>query len=169
MKILGSDDFDQDTMRHYNHVVDSLNQSTDAGKSKSRLRVGRVGDKEFIEPEKSRKKIIRKKPQLLLDLCNYKQWSKISWTLCILLFVGCCRLVLMNQGVLNYFEKKQILSERLALIEQLKDENNLLMKEIKRANEDVKYQKNLAREQLGVISSEEYLLLFAPKKSIPSN
>lgn len=87
----------------------------------------------------------------------------------MILVIGLFRLVFMNQGIINYFEKNESLAERLNLIEQLKTENIQLAKEIKRGNEDVRYQKNLAREQLGVISSEEYLILFAPKKLTPSN
>ena len=169
MNSIGKEGFDQDTLKHYNHVVDALDQAQDAGKSRSRLRVGRVDDKDFVEPEKVKKKQIKKKQSFEFSLKNFKNVSKVTLFLSGLLLVGFVRLFFMNQGIFNYFEKKSSLDERLALIEQIKVENVALMKEIKRANEDVRYQKNLAREQLGVISSEEYLILFAPKKSTPSN
>lgn len=169
MNILGTNKFDQDSIRHYNHVVDSLNQPLDAGKTRTRIRVGRVDDKVFVEPDKKRKKLLKRSPQFSLDFFKLKKWSKITWFLSLILVIGLFRLVFMNQGIINYFEKNESLAERLNLIEQLKTENIQLAKEIKRGNEDVRYQKNLAREQLGVISSEEYLILFAPKKLTPSN
>lgn len=169
MNILSNDEFDQDTLRHFNHVVDSLHQPLDAGKTKSRVRVGRVDDKVFVEPEKSKKKLFKKKHQFNFNFLPLKQWSKMTIFLSVVIFAGCCRLIFMNQGIINYFQKKEIINERLTLIDQLKAENIQLLKEIKRANEDVRYQKNLAREQLGVISAEEYLILFAPKKLAPSN
>ncbi len=167
MSILSGDKFDRDTMRHYNHVVDSLNQPTDAGKAKTRVRVGRVDDKLFVEPDKQKKKYSKKTPYF--HITHFKKWSKVTYFLSLVLLIGFFRLIFMNQGIVNYFHKNEILAERLTLIEQLKVENIQLAKEIKRANEDVRYQKNLAREQLGVISSEEYLILFAPKKLTPSN
>jgi cell division protein FtsB len=169
MNIIGKDGFDQDALKHYNHVVDVLDQNQDSGKSRSRIRVGRVDDKEFIEPEKSKKKSSKKKSELTFSWKSFKSFSKLTWFLTIILFLGIVRLFLMDQGVVNYLQKKGSLNERLALIDQIKQENISLMKEIKRANEDIRYQKNLAREQLGVISAEEYLILFAPKKLTPSN
>lgn len=169
MNIIGNDSFDQETYKHYNHVVEALDQSQDSGKPRSRIRVGRVDDKEFVEPEKPKKKSSKKKPQFSFSLGNLKNVSKTTWILSFILFIGCVRLFFMNQGILNYIDKKASLDGRLNLIEQIKLENIQLLKEIKRANEDVRYQKSLAREQLGVISSEEYLILFSPKKLTPSN
>ena len=169
MNIIEKDNFDQETFKHYNHVVDTLNQSQDSGKTRSRIRVGRVDDKEFVEPEKLKKRLSKKKLPFTFSMNNFRNISKVTWCLSLILLIGCIRLFFMNQGVFNYLDKKASLDERLNLIEQIKLENIQLLKEIKRANEDVRYQKNLAREQLGVISSEEYLILFSPKKLTPSN
>jgi len=140
-------------------------------KGATRSRVARVGDRVFVEPENKIKKKLRvlkhsKNSNFSID---YKQWDWITWALVGLLIFGIIRLVVMDHGILQLQTKSAILGDRSLLIDQLMNENKLLIKEIDRANQDVRYQKNLAREQLGVIGPEEYLILFAPKKSDPSN
>src|SRR5690606_20165664 len=123
MNILGGDKFDQDTMRHYNHVVEPLAQALDSGKARTRVRVGRVDDKHFVEPDKTRKKTVKKSAQISINFFSVKKWSKTTWLFSLILLVGVFRLIFMNQGIVNYFHKKEILNERLNLIEQLKAEN----------------------------------------------
>lgn len=143
MNSIGKEGLDQGTLKHYNHVVDALNQTQDSGKSRSRIRVGRIDDKEFIEPEKSKKKQSKKKQTLDLSFNSLKNISKLTWFLSLVLFIGLVRLFFMNQGILNYIEKKSSLDERLVLIQQIRAENST-MREIKRANEDVRLSKKFS-------------------------
>lgn len=159
-------------LKHYNKIVDSFDQDfkntvIQNSSQKSRVRVGRVDDKVFVEPEKTRRKVVKKKFLSILKE-NIIASSLSSKILSLMLLLGVVRLIVMDHGIVNYFEKESILHDRYRTIEQLKMENLEIAKEINRAKNDVKYQKNLAREQLGVISSEEYLILFAPKEKTPS-
>lgn len=163
-------DSSENYLKHYNKLVDSFDQDSKTSNifqnssQKSRVRVARVDDNLFIEPEKVKRKHQKKKfiPNMFSQISSCTLSTKIF---SIILFIGVVRLIIMDHGIINYYEKKGILEERYQTIQQLKEENQDIIKEINRAKVDTKYLRNLAREQLGVISSEEYLILFAPKNT----
>lgn len=81
-----------------------------------------------------------------------------GWLFCgVLLF----RLVFADRGVVDYYQKQEMINNKVYRMESLKAENSDLEKEITRINDDSSYQKKLVRKHLGVIASDEYLVLFA--------
>lgn len=83
---------------------------------------------------------------------------KLGWLVCALLL---CRLAFMDRGVIDYYSMKDSIVDKQYDLEMLKKENIALEAEIKRIKYDKSYQKFLAREHLGVIAADEYLVLFA--------
>lgn len=71
------------------------------------------------------------------------------------------RLVFSTNGVIDYYSMEQTLGEVRERIENLKSENVSMASEIKKIKTNSSYQKKLAREHLGVIAKDEYLVLFA--------
>lgn len=67
----------------------------------------------------------------------------------------------MDRGVLDYYTMGQTIKTKHYNLELLKKENYDLEIEIQKIKSDRSYQKLLAREHLGVIASDEYLVLFS--------
>ena len=67
----------------------------------------------------------------------------------------------MESGVIDYYEMENTLDKRGHQLELVKEENAQLVSEIHEIKTSPRYQKKLAREHLGVIASNEYLILFA--------
>ena len=85
-------------------------------------------------------------------------WNKVGWLFCGVLFL---RLIFMESGVIDYYEMENTLDKRGHKLELVKEENAQLVSEIHEIKTSPRYQKKLAREHLGVIASNEYLILFA--------
>ena len=85
-------------------------------------------------------------------------WSKFGWMVCAAL---CLRLVLMDQGVLDFYAMENTLTERTHSLELLRIENAEIITEIHKIKTSPRYQRKIAREHLGVIAKDEYLVLFA--------
>ena len=76
-------------------------------------------------------------------------------------FVTLARLLFMENGVVDYYSLEATIEgkhEKLALVQ---NENAELVTEIHKIQTSRKYQKKVARDHLGVIASNEYLILFA--------
>lgn len=85
-------------------------------------------------------------------------WNKVGWLICGLLFL---RLIFMESGIIDYYDMENTLLKREHQLELVKKENNELVSEIHKIKTSPRYQKKLVREHLGVISRNEYLILFA--------
>lgn len=85
-------------------------------------------------------------------------WSKIGWIFCALL-VG--RLVFMDRGLIDFNSMDNTIVEKHQELEELKLENKELEAEIHKIRISPQYQKKIAREHLGVIAKDEYLVLFS--------
>lgn len=85
-------------------------------------------------------------------------WNKVGWAICAILFV---RLIFMDNGVIDYYEMETTLEKNAQHLELIKEDNADLVTEIHEIKTNAKYQKKLAREHLGVIAQNEYLILFA--------
>lgn len=85
-------------------------------------------------------------------------WNKIGWLVCFGVFL---RLIFMDRGVAHYYQMQDTLKAKKAELEMVKEENAQLVTEINRIKVDPGYQKKVAREHLGVIARDEYLILFA--------
>lgn len=84
--------------------------------------------------------------------------AKLGWTVVGLLVL---RLITMDRGVWDYFSTEGEIREQREELRSIRSENNELKTEISRIQLDKNYQKQLAKEHLGVIAVDEFLILFA--------
>jgi cell division protein FtsB len=71
------------------------------------------------------------------------------------------RLMFAERGLLEYARAEKSLTQRNIILTQLRSENLSLQQEISKIKNNSKYQKKLARDNLGLIEADEYLVLFA--------
>jgi len=88
--------------------------------------------------------------------------AKIAWAIVGIL---CLRLVFMDRGVWDYFSTESVIQDKKDELQVLNAENTSLRKEIGLIKGDTGFQRNLAKEHLGVIAADEFLILFAGEKS----
>lgn len=84
--------------------------------------------------------------------------NKILWAFAGILFL---RLIFMDSGIYDFYRMDNVLQGKEQELELLEKENNSLVEEIHRIKTSPSYQKTLAREHLGVIEANEFLILFA--------
>lgn len=84
-------------------------------------------------------------------------WTKFGWMVCACLVL---RLVFMDSGVIDYYSMESSIAKNEQNLVLMKKENQDLNTEIRKIKTSPKYQRKLAREHLGVISSNEYLVIF---------
>ncbi len=83
---------------------------------------------------------------------------KGGWLFCAFLVL---RLIFSEGGLLEYHDKTTEYKSDIQELERLKVENENLMVELKKMNDDSIYQKKLVRDHLGYIARNEYLVLFS--------
>ena len=83
---------------------------------------------------------------------------KIFWAVCGVLVL---RLVFSQGGVVDYYDRKEVLSKRHYEKVRLEEENVALRGEIELIKSNSVHQKKLVRDHLGFIASDEFLILFA--------
>ena len=88
--------------------------------------------------------------------------SKIGWAVIGLLVL---RLIFMDRGVWDYFATEGAIQDKRDELASIKKENGELKTEISRIQLDKNFQKQLAKEHLGVIAVDEFLILFAGESS----
>lgn len=84
--------------------------------------------------------------------------AKIGWSVIGLLVL---RLICMDRGVWDYFATEGDIKEKQTELRTYEDENKSLRTEIVKIQTDKNYQRQLAKEHLGVIAVDEFLILFA--------
>jgi len=84
--------------------------------------------------------------------------SKIGWSVIGLLVL---RLICMDRGVWDYFATEGDIREKQSELKSIQTENKALKTEISRIQLDKNFQRQLAKEHLGVIAADEFLILFA--------
>ncbi|MFL5785691.1 MAG: FtsB family cell division protein [Bacteriovoracaceae bacterium] len=84
--------------------------------------------------------------------------AKIGWSAIALLIL---RLICMDRGVWDYFTTEGSIREKHRELKSIQDENKSLRTEIVKIQSDRNYQRQLAKEHLGVIAADEFLILFA--------
>lgn len=149
-------------------VVETTRLTQSRGKSAS-LPVTRPEDIEFVGQRKSIRKSAR--PQNKVNyLKNSKAkvrsknkssmsfLTKAGWAIACVLFL---RLLFMQNGVYDYYHMESVLESRAHELEMVEKENISLVEEIHKIKTSPSYQKALAREHLGVIEANEFLILFA--------
>ncbi len=83
---------------------------------------------------------------------------KVAWSVIGLLVA---RLICMDRGVYDYFATEGAIREKQAELKSIQTENREIRTEISRIQLDKNYQRQLAKEHLGVIAGDEFLILFA--------
>ena len=128
------------------------------------------GQVEITEAPKKRKKKVTQKVKYLSTVKKKRKtkkagfqlsWTKVCWAI---IFCLSLRLVFMERGVIDYYNTKSHINDKIHELELLELENQALVKEIHEIKVNPVYQKKLAREHLGVIARDEYLVLFASEK-----
>lgn len=109
----------------------------------------------YIAPAKSRKRVKTKNKSLSFT------WNRLGLIVCTLLLT---RLVFMENGVIDYYLMQDIIAGEHMELEMLKAENTALVSEIHDLKTNPVYQKKVARDHLGVIANNEFLVLFAGEK-----
>jgi len=84
--------------------------------------------------------------------------QKVGWSVIGLLVL---RLICMDRGVWDYFATEGDIRERQDELSSIQKENKSLKTEITKIQVDKNYQRQLAKEHLGVIAADEFLILFA--------
>jgi cell division protein FtsB len=84
--------------------------------------------------------------------------QKIGWSVIGLLVL---RLICMDRGVWDYFATEGDIREKQEELSSIQTENKSLKTEITKIQVDKNYQRQLAKEHLGVIAADEFLILFA--------
>lgn len=84
--------------------------------------------------------------------------AKLGWSVIGLLVL---RLICMDRGVWDYFATEGGIREKKQELKSIQDENTALRSEIVKIQSDKNYQRQLAKEHLGVIAVDEFLILFA--------
>lgn len=88
-------------------------------------------------------------------------WKKAGWGTCCILLL---RLVFSEGGVIDFLKMEKILNEKMQNLSEVHSENEQIFNEILKIQSDHSYQRHLAREHLGVMAQDEFLILFARDK-----
>lgn len=90
--------------------------------------------------------------------------STIGWLSFGLLLL---RLLFMERGVVDFYKYADLIKQRQMELKMVEQDNIALVEEIERIKTNPSHQKSLAREHLGVIARDEYLVLFS-QEAAPS-
>ncbi len=93
---------------------------------------------------------------------NANLLPRIGWAIAGLLLM---RLFFMERGVVQYWQMSGTIGEHEEELARVQAENAAISSEIKRIEFDKGYQRFLAKEHLGVIAADEFLILFAGEDS----
>jgi len=124
---------------------------------------------DYLEPKVERrparvKPNSRKKPKAKVSLL-----PRIGWAVIGLMVL---RLIFMDRGVYDYYSTQNLIKNKNQELRNLSRENEELKAEISRIHVDPSYQRQLAKEHLGVIAADEFLILFAQdngEEKVPDN
>ena len=87
---------------------------------------------------------------------------RIGWGIAVFMLL---RLVFMERGVLQYWQMNGTIGEHEQELSRVRKENQEIRGEVRRIELDKGHQKQLAKELLGVIAADEFLILFAGEAS----
>lgn len=134
-------------------------------KKSTRRTVATGGEAEILMPSKRRSSQVSKvrysknsKSTTRSTKESKSFWARLGWVIIGLLSL---RLVFMDRGVIDYFRMQNRLSSMTSEHQFYQTENISLRQEIKKIRYDSSYQRSLAKEHLGVIAADEFLILFA--------
>lgn len=163
-------------------ATDSMNAPTYFETTATRKAIGHADNTELVgrrqsaladtqieyldeEDEDEEEEVVERRPARITSTSSKKKaklkknlLSKIGWSLIGLLVL---RLTFMDRGVWDYFSTESVIQEKQEELSSIQAENRDLKTEISRIQLDRNYQKQLAKEHLGVIAVDEFLILFA--------
>lgn len=87
---------------------------------------------------------------------------RIGWGIAALLLL---RMAFMERGLIQYWRMSGTIGERATELARVRRENQDIRGEIRRIEFDKGHQRWLAKEHLGVIAADEFLILFAGEGS----
>lgn len=118
----------------------------------TRKSVAKQGEVDFL-PVRKRKKRKRKK----------KRKAKLSWDMAwgFLFLLVAINLFFTEGGFLQLLKTKGQMKEGEKYLSYILEENKGLEGEIKKILHDSSYQKKIAREHLGAIAADEYMVIFS--------
>lgn len=123
-------------------------------------------------PEEEEEEVVEKRPSKTSTSSRKKDKTKknivarVAWAAVGLLVL---RLIFMDRGVWDYFATEKSIREQQDELRTIQKENKELRAEIERIQLDRNYQKQLAKEHLGVIAVDEFLILFAGESNESSS
>jgi cell division protein FtsB len=85
-------------------------------------------------------------------------WQKFWWMVALITFT---RLLFMENGVIDYYSLENTIKENQSKLSRVREENSEIVAEIHKIQTSPKHQRQVARDHLGVISANEYLVLFS--------
>lgn len=114
------------------------------------------------EEEDEEQEVVRRRPAKTntkkVSKLKKNLLAKLGWSVIGLLVL---RLICMDRGVWDYFTTEGEIREKQNELRSLHSENKDLKAEITRIQVDKNFQRQLAKEHLGVIAADEFLILFA--------
>lgn len=118
----------------------------------------------YVEQKTPRlpKKQLASSKKKSLPSSKFVTLPKLGWLVISILSL---RLIFMDRGVWDYFVSESNLDQMKVELKNLQNENRDLVTEIGKIKFDKSYQKFLAKEHLGVIAGNEFLVLFAGEES----
>jgi cell division protein FtsB len=110
------------------------------------------------EEEVTERRVVKAKPRAPKAKPKVDLLPRIGWGIVALCFL---RLIFMERGVIDYLGMSGRIQESEQELARVKTENTEIEGEIRRISLDKSYQRQLAKEHLGVIAADEFLILFA--------
>lgn len=167
-----SDNTDEDIFESpFQQALSSSTSSNNSVARSPRRSVATSFDEVEFNPPPKRKKARKSKPKpkYIGTTAKTKKWYhvfgkitayKLAWVMAGFFVL---RLVFMESGILDYHRMNQTIADKEKSLVELRQENAELIKEIKKIRTSSAYQKKMAREHLGVIAPNEYLVVFSRK------
>jgi len=160
------------SLGHADHI-----EFTDHRKSKlNETQIDYIDGEENDQEEDETKIIIEKRSTKNTSSVSKKKdkhkknlLQKLGWATIGILVL---RLISMDRGVWDYFATEGVIQDKKTELKNIALENKELRNEILKVQLDRNYQKQLAKEHLGVIAVDEFLILFAGESSeepLPEN
>lgn len=158
--------FDQ-SRSSINPAIDDFKNNSPIRRSVTRKPISTIEEIEIAgQRPKRRRKTVSKPPVKYVSKTRKARsqsfsvkmtWTKFGWMIC-----GCLilRMIFMESGIIDYYKMEDTIQNKIHSLKLVKKENRELSGEIRKIKTSPRYQKKMAREHLGVISSNEYLVIF---------
>lgn len=133
-----------------------------------RRRTSRIDDIELTGTRTRSAGILKKNKKKKVELKKIASPKNLTWKQKLFwafIAMTVLRLFFMERGIWDFYQNKLSIEGINQEITLLKRENSSLRGEIKKVRYDRHYQKQMARQHLGVIARDEYLILFAKERA----